>query len=102
MYTMWTSVGSILFGLIALLAPIISKRGKNRPAYTAVSFGACSLSLCIQIYYAAVLVGLEDWQGLIDTIDVVAFVSTALVAMTIALNLWALCSGAKRKSGKGQ
>lgn len=100
MNTIWTSVGSILFGLVALSIPIIGVANKNRLALTAVSFSACGISLCIQIHYVAIMVKLEDWSGLIDTIYTTAVVSTALLVITIILNFLFIFAEIRRKQGK--
>ena len=97
MDTVWTSVGSILFGLVALIVPFMGAVNKNRLILTAVSFGACSIALCIQIYYVAIMVKLGDWSGLIDTIYVVALVSTALLVSTIMLNVLFAFLATKKK-----
>lgn len=97
MHTIWTTAGSVLFGLIALIVPFIGAAGKNRPAFTAVSFSACGIALCIQIYYAAMMVKQEAWSALIDTMDATVFVSAALLVITIMLNLFFII---KRKQGK--
>lgn len=91
--TTWTSVGSILFGLIGLIVPIIGLYSKIKPSkkreciFTALSLCSCAISLCIQIFYTVIMVRREDWSGLMDTMNTVASVSIALLITTILFNV---------------
>jgi len=103
-YTEWMSLGSILFGLIALMIPIIGivsnqkLRIKETRIFTFLSLSACGISLFLQIFSAEIMVRFEDFSGLIDTIDVVVVISGALLLLTIILNLIdIMLFGKKRK-----
>ena len=86
------NAGSLLFGLIAWILPVLSiaKRNKgirkNWAVYSIVSVTACAVSLCMQILYNNHLVYIRDWSAIEDTSYFVANVSVILLAVTIALN----------------
>lgn len=90
----WLNVGSIILGVIAWGIPTISiilhKKGSGRKkgASLIASFGACGLSLCMQIFYTDYLVEIGDWSALMDTQSTVAYVSLILLTGTIILNLF--------------
>ncbi len=91
MGTGWLNVASLALGLIAWALPVIGLIGRNKTAhgrggFSIASFTACSLSLCMQIFYADHLVKIEDWPALMDTSGAVAWVSAVLVTVTIVLN----------------
>ena len=66
----WLNVGSLILGLIAWGIPIFNliqyKKGDMRTSVIGVasSLSACALSLCMQIFYTAHLVKIEDWTVL--------------------------------------
>ena len=85
------NIGSLLFGLIAWALPAVSiiKSGKvdhSRAIFSAASFCACAIALCMQIIYSNHLVNIGDWSALMDTWTFVTNVSIILLAVTIALN----------------
>lgn len=88
----WLNLGSIVFGLIAWILPVVSlvrlnKSGhRNRAIFSAASFCACAISLCMQVFYNDYLVKIEDWSALMDTSHAVASVSALLLAVTAVLN----------------
>ena len=85
--------GSLLFGLIALVIPIINlmmqykSASKNLGILSGISISACAISLCMQILYANQLVNIQDWTALMDLTDTVAKVSSVLLIATITLNI---------------
>ncbi|MDT8860835.1 hypothetical protein N0O92_11395 [Alkalihalobacillus sp. MEB130] len=88
----WLNVGSLLLGLVAWILPFISltknkkQANQNWVTLSFVSFTACAISLCFQIFYTYHLVMVEDWSALMDTMYAVAFASAVLLIVTIVLN----------------
>ncbi len=88
----WLNIGSVLFGLIALIIPIINlmKEDKtvsnNLGVFSGVSISSCAISLCMQVFYANHLVNIEDFTAMMDILGVVANVSAVLLVATIVLN----------------
>jgi cytochrome c oxidase subunit 4 len=97
------NLGSLVFGLIAWVIPVIhlAKRDKagNRIwcLLSMASAIACSISLFMQILYGNHLVKMEDWAALMDTSNAVALVSSALIAVTVALNIAMVAAYSKSK-----
>jgi cytochrome c oxidase subunit 4 len=91
------NIGSLLFGLIAWILPVIMIAQRNnvyyrfRVVFPFVSASACAISLFMQIFYTAHLVKIEDWSALMDTSGAVTVVSALLLVVTIILNILALC-----------
>ncbi|WP_373599252.1 hypothetical protein [Paraclostridium bifermentans] len=89
----WLNKGSILFGLISVIMPIIAIMCKDNTSknnlglFSIISISSCAISLCMQIHYANHLVNIEDWSALMDLLGTVANVSTILVLATIVLNI---------------
>jgi len=84
------NIGSIVLGLIALVIPtycLIKKENEKSIALSSISYAACAVSLCFQIFYNYNLVKREDWSALLDTIGAVAGASAVLVIGTILLNV---------------
>ena len=89
----WLTEGSILFGLIAVVMPIINLMRQdngvinNLGLFSGISISSCAISLCMQIFYANHLVNIEDWGALMDILGTVANVSVMLLIATITLNI---------------
>lgn len=89
----WLTTGSILFGLIAIIIPIINlmKQDKdsisNLGVFSGMSISACAISLCMQIFYANYLVSIEDFTAIMDIFGTVASDSALLLLATITLNI---------------
>jgi cytochrome c oxidase subunit 4 len=87
------NLGSLAFGLISWILPLISllkrDKAKNRNwgSFSMASAIACSISLFMQILYGSHLVRIEDWSALMDTSNTAASLSLALILVTIALNI---------------
>lgn len=87
------NIGSLLLGLIAWILPIVNltrdkkQENKNWVILSTISISACSISLCFQIFYTYHKVTVEDWGALLDTMYTITFVSTALIIVTIVLNV---------------
>ncbi|MEI5908508.1 hypothetical protein WAK64_15785 [Bacillus spongiae] len=87
------NLGSLVLGLIAWTLPISlltrEKKYENRHWVTLsfISISACSISLCLQIFYIYHKVTVEDWGALMDTMYAVAFASAFLLIVTIILNV---------------
>lgn len=96
------NLGSLLFGLIAWAIPIliISKsniRIKRCYKYIIISFSSCVISLCLQLFEIGYRVEINDLVAIMDTIDVLKWVSVVLVVVTIILNVLALIICNKNK-----
>lgn len=89
----WLNIGSLVFGLISWVLPIVyltkSKKQKysNWAFSSFISISACAISICLQIFYQNYLVRIEDWSAIMDTMGSVAFISTVLLIVTISLNI---------------
>ncbi|MEI2467299.1 hypothetical protein [Niallia taxi] len=66
---------------------LINKKHENSIVLSSISYAACAISLCFQIFYNYNLVKREDWSALLDTIGAVAGASAVLVIGTILLNV---------------
>lgn len=89
----WMNAGALFLGLAAwgLGAAALWKRSGGRgPLYSAGSFAACSISLCLELYYQAHLAAIEDVSAFLDTADAAAMCAGVLLAVTLALNALAL------------
>lgn len=87
------NLGSLIFGLIAWILPIVSLMKYNKVAHgrwivhSVASVCACAISLCMQILYTNHLVRIGDWSALLDTSRAVAFSAILLLVVTIILNV---------------
>ena len=92
----WLNLGSLVFGLIAWILPVVNLVQRNKAdhrnwvVFSIVSVSACAISLCMQIFYTNHLVKLEDWSALMDTSSAVALIATILLVVTIMLNAFTL------------
>ncbi|PKR76711.1 hypothetical protein CEY16_12900 [Halalkalibacillus sediminis] len=90
------NVGSLLLGLVAWLLPIVNllthekHNHKRWVTLSIMSFSACAIALCFQIFYSYHLVKIEDWSALMDITGSVAFAATVLLVVTILLNVMTL------------
>ncbi len=97
------NIGSLLFGLIALVIPIIilmrqdNYVSNNLGLISGISISSCAISLCMQIFYANHLVNIEDFTAMMDTLGTVSNVSAVLLIATIVLNIitYMVCNGNK-------
>lgn len=82
--------GSLLFGVIAVILPIINLMRENKSInknWSILSIAsACAISLFMQIFYINHLVNIEDWTAMMDTLSTVALASALLLVITITLN----------------
>ncbi|SET18772.1 cytochrome c oxidase subunit 4 [Salinibacillus kushneri] len=87
----WLNVGSFVFGLIALILPIINlykkHDQKNWFVLSVMSIGACAISLFFQIYNSYYRVKAEDWSALMDTMGAKGFAAAVLLIVTLILNV---------------
>ena len=83
---------SFILALVAWMLPLVILAQYNKincqkyAAFTVISFIACAVSLCIQLFYTDHLVKIEDWSALMDTSHAVALVATLLLVVTAVLN----------------
>lgn len=88
----WLNVGSMVFGLIGCILPVIniilgSKFvNKNWIAFSIVSISACAVSLWMQIIYINHLINIEDWTAIMDISNAIVSISGLLLLVTIILN----------------
>ena len=86
------NLGSLILGLMAWTLPVVNlmrykkHNNKNWFALSFLSFSACAISICFQIFYIDHLVKIEDWSALMDTSSAVAYVVAVLLIVTILLN----------------
>ncbi|WP_068676735.1 hypothetical protein [Oceanobacillus sp. Castelsardo] len=89
----WFNVGSLVFGLIAWILPIMNlirdkKQGNNNwVVLSIISISACSISLYFQILNSYHRVRIEDWSALMDIMGARVFVTAILLIITIILNV---------------
>ncbi|MYL39058.1 hypothetical protein [Halobacillus litoralis] len=87
----WLNIGSLVLGLVSWIIPFVilavGKKQMNKKwiALTIISFSACAIAICLQIFYNLHLVNIEDWSALSE-MRAVAVASTVLVIVTILLN----------------
>ncbi|MCA0984394.1 hypothetical protein LCL89_10085 [Halobacillus yeomjeoni] len=88
----WLNIGSLVLGIIAWGVPVVSlmkdkKRGSRHwMAVSILSFSACGISLCFQLFYTYHKVVVQDWAALMDTMYAVSAASAVLLIVTILLN----------------
>lgn len=105
------NIGSLAFGLIAWLIPLVvrfraAKLGlQKRYFFTIISFSACAVALCLQFYEIKHRVEINDFAAIMDTIAALAQVAVILSVITILLNVlvWQVrqaepSAGAERKT----
>ncbi len=86
------NLGSLVFGLIAWILPVVNLRRfkeldyRNWVTLSFMSISACAISLWFQILYNYHLVKVADWSALMDITGAVAFFSGVLLIVTIILN----------------
>lgn len=84
---------SLLLGLIAWILPIVNivnhkkLNNKNWANLSVISMGACATSIYFQILYNNHLVNINDWTAIMDIIGSSVFLSSALLVVTIILNI---------------
>lgn len=86
------NIGSIIFGLIAWVLPVMSlmrveKDRQQWVMFSLLSVISCSIALCFQILYHNHLVNIEDWSAMLDITPFITFASCVLLVVTIILNL---------------
>ena len=83
------NVACLLFGLIALLIPIIAlfRLPKRADLFSCLSLSASLLSLYCQLCEYHHRVQIQDWSALLDASDFIQKAAFVLMIMTLALNL---------------
>ena len=100
----WLNLFSLILGLLAWVLPLVylikSKAADSRQwsLYSTGSFTACISSLLTQMMYQSHLVDVGDLSALMDTSSAVVIVSSVLIGVTVALNIY--CAMRNRKSVK--
>ncbi len=94
--SVFLNFGSIVFGLIAWILPIVSLVQRNKIShrrgaiFTTASLSACAASLCLQIFELNHRVNIQDWAALMDTSYAVAWIALLFLVVTIVLNVIAV------------
>ena len=83
------NIMSLLFGVIAIIFPIIGLTVKKSHTYkiSCISFSMGILSLYCQICEYNRRVGMQDWSALLDTSKFTLGISFALMIITLVLNV---------------
>jgi amino acid transporter len=94
---------SLLFGLAALFYPIAYIIRHRNPkisihVYMIFSFFFMGLSFVFQLMTIQHLVKINDVVAILDTIDVIVFVSWVLIITTVLFNLLALAFSRSRQT----
>ena len=82
----------LILGIVAWFISCVNlfnyKKQKNKKwvAFSIISFSACAIAICLQIFNIYLLVNTGDLATVMDTVGTVAFVSAILVGVTILLN----------------
>ncbi|MFZ2538758.1 MAG: hypothetical protein WAX04_07640 [Oscillospiraceae bacterium] len=90
------NIASLLLGLVAWTVPFIVIHQNNQgavirqPLFSVISFGACAVSLCLQLFEINHRVEIRDWSALMDTCGTIAIVAAVLTVITIILNVYVL------------
>lgn len=88
----WLNVGSLVFGLIAWIFPIIGilffrkKYLQSRFGLSVLSFAACAIAIFFQLMYNQHLIDINDISALLDTSKAVTLISGILLVITVILN----------------
>lgn len=85
---------SIILGLVAwgislvsLLGWLKKQKSTKWVRFSMISFSACAIAICLQIFYINFLVNNGELASVADTVGTVAVVSAILVSVTILLNI---------------
>lgn len=99
----WLTPASLALGLLAWIIPIIYMLkykkidSKKSSIYIFLSLSACGISIFFQIVYNDYLVEIGDWSALMDTSGGVVIASGVLLAVTLAINTFALLINSKEE-----
>ena len=96
----WLNIGSLVFGLIAWILPLLKILTKNKKHWTVVmftSFSLCSLAVLFQSIETNHRVFLLDFWAIDDTYYAILFAEKILIGITILLNLIMLLKYKKRE-----
>lgn len=86
------SLGSITFGVLAILLPIIGIMIQKRSVWISLSsLSICAVAIIIQLFHIAADALYGDAESIYDTINVRCMVSLLLLALVFALNVLYQC-----------
>lgn len=89
--SIFCSIGSILFGLLAWGIPLFSieKKHPSQAAHrsSCISFLCCAISLWLQLLEVQHRVQIDDMVAVMDTIDAVVSIAVVLIVGTVLTNL---------------
>lgn len=103
----WMNLTSLGLGLAAWALPLaalaLRKRAAGRLCLALVwaSAAACGAALYLQICYQNHLVQIHDVGAILDTTDALVFVAGVLLAVTLALDAFALAVWGTEKGKSG-
>lgn len=90
--SIFCSIGSLLFGLLAWGVPLFSieKKHTSQAAHLAscISFLCCAISLWLQLLEVRYRAQIDDMSAVMDTIGAVVSVAVILIIGTILTNLF--------------
>jgi len=88
----WLNLGSLLFGLVAWVLPVVNfmrytkHDSNNWVILSMMSISACAIALFFQIFSFYERVKAEDWSALMDTVSIIVSIPAVLIIGTIILN----------------
>lgn len=86
------SLGSITFGVLAILLPIIGITIKKRSIWISLSsLSICTVSIIIQLFHIAADALYGDAESIYDTINVRCMASLLLLVLVFAMNVIYQC-----------
>lgn len=97
MLSMLLNIGSLLLGLIGWAMPLAAMAGRKSPVhFCAASFGACCLSLLLQLVELRRRCVIGDLAAVEDTIGAITLAAVVLLIVAAALNALAFLLDRRR------
>lgn len=82
------SFGSIVFGIVGILLPVVGLIMKRSSSWFSVcSLGACTISIILQLFELAVAAVHEDASNFLDTTTTRLLAGTVLFLVVLTLNV---------------
>lgn len=103
----WMNLASLCLGVSAWVLPLAAfalrrkAGGRLCPTLVWASAAACAAALYLQICYQNHLVQIHDVGAILDTTDALVFVAGVLLAVTLALDAFALAVWGTEKGKSG-
>lgn len=85
------NLGSLIFGVISWIPPVIAIKQYNRNSqkhrtFCILSFSFCLASMYLQFFEINHLVQIQDWSSLMDITGTLRWIAVILAVITILLN----------------